>query len=116
MDDCVFCGIVKKTVPATIVFDNDEVMAFKDNNPVAPIHFLIIPKRHYPSFEAVSDPIIMNQLLTVAKELGAKHSADLGYRVLINSAQQAEVDHAHVHLLGGLRPEAVLSPQGGDDT
>lgn len=116
MDECVFCGIAGKTVPADIVYEDDAVIAFKDINPTAPIHLLVVPKRHHPNFETLSDPTLMNQLLTVAKELGARHSADSGYRVLINSAKQAEVDHVHIHVLGGLRPEERLNPRGGDDT
>lgn len=116
MDDCVFCGIVGKTIPAEIVYEDDRVLAFPDLNPSAPVHFLIIPKEHHPDLETLSDPNLMNHLLTVAKKLGAEHSAELGYRILANSARQAEIDHVHVHLLGGLRPEEALHSRGGDLT
>lgn len=114
MADCIFCDIAGKKIPATIVFEDGDVVAFEDIHPNAPVHFLIIPKQHHATLEALSDPDLMNHLLTVAKQLGAERSADLGYRIMINSGKQAEVDHLHVHLLGGLRPEEPLQAQGGD--
>ena len=82
MADCIFCGIVEGTVPSEKVYENDKVLAFRDINPVAPVHVLIIPKKHIPSLlEAEEEPELMGEIIAaaskVAKELGL---AEKGFR------------------------------------
>ncbi|NTU71526.1 MAG: histidine triad nucleotide-binding protein [Coriobacteriia bacterium] len=108
MEDCIFCKIVRGEIPASIVYEDDSVLAFDDLSPQAPVHTLIIPKRHYAS---LSDDISAEDLAGV---FGAvQHVARLkgvgasGYRIIVNSGQDANqtVGHLHVHVLGG-RPMA----------
>ena len=104
MKDCLFCKIVAGEIPATVVYEDDNVLAFKDINPQMPIHILIIPKAHYDS---VADEIpdeelgyLMNTVKKVAQIQGMENS---GYRVIINTGDDAQqtVHHVHVHVLGG---------------
>ncbi|MBI9048557.1 MAG: histidine triad nucleotide-binding protein [Anaerolineaceae bacterium] len=105
-EQCIFCAIVNKLAPAAIVYEDEQVLAFKDNQPMAPVHVLIIPKTHYQSLNDIDDnqvEILGNLLLhakTIAKQLNL---ADNGYRLMINTGKDGgqTVPHLHVHLLGG---------------
>lgn len=107
---CLFCKIAKKEIPAKIVLEDDDVVAFHDINPGAPTHVLVIPRRHISSLTdaAPEDEALLGKLL-----LAAKRVADMegrtgdGYRTVINSGPNAgqSVFHIHVHVLGG-RPMA----------
>jgi len=105
-DDCIFCRVIKKEIPAEIVFEDNKILAFKDIKPSAPFHVLIIPKHH---IEKVSDlteaniHLIGELVLTakkIAKDGGVQES---GYRIVLNCNKDAcqEVFHLHLHLLGG---------------
>ena len=104
MDDCIFCRIVNKEIPAGVVYEDDEVLAFSDIAPQAPVHIQIIPKQHIPALAEVNDYAIMGKLFRVlnqlAKDMGVDQS---GYRTVINNGRAAgqAVDHLHLHLLGG---------------
>jgi histidine triad (HIT) family protein len=106
MSDCIFCKIVNKQIPAQFEYENDEVVAFGDINPQAPIHIIIIPKEH---IEKVSDLDLQHRdlitdLILVANELAKKKNiANSGYRLVINCNKDAgqAVFHLHLHLLGG---------------
>ncbi len=103
--NCLFCKIGLGEVPAKKVYENNDLLAFEDINPQAPVHLLIIPKRHIASLHVVeeADRLLLGQLLTTASDLAKKHDLHRGYRVVINSLSDAgqAVDHLHVHLLGG---------------
>ncbi|MFH1367132.1 MAG: histidine triad nucleotide-binding protein [Patescibacteria group bacterium] len=106
MKDCIFCQIVSKKIPARVFFEDKEVMVFSDIKPKAPVHLLIIPKKHLKNIEAVSsrhNRIFASLILTakkMAKELGLSGK---GYRLIINNGHWAGqvVPHLHLHLLGG---------------
>jgi histidine triad (HIT) family protein len=103
---CIFCRIVKKEIPAQIVYEDTEVIAFKDIQPKAPIHFQIIPKKHVPTLLALTenDKDILGKLVFVANDLARKEKiADSGYRLVFNCNRDAgqAVFHIHLHLLGG---------------
>jgi len=106
--DCIFCQIVAGKVPSDIVYQDEEVVAFRDINPVAPTHLLIIPKRHIPSLAHLSEtelPII-GHMVKVANQLAREGGvAESGYRLVINCGEQGGqlVPHLHMHLLGGRR-------------
>jgi len=106
--DCIFCQIVAGEVPSDIVYQDEEVVAFRDINPVAPTHLLIIPKRHIPSLAHLSEtelPII-GHMVKVANQLAREGGvAESGYRLVINCGEQGGqlVPHLHMHLLGGRR-------------
>ena len=107
MSDCVFCKIASGEIPATIVHDDDDVVAFRDLNPQAPVHVLIIPRRHIASLDEATEDHrdLLGRLLLVAKELADKEDVAGGYRLVNNCGASAgqSVFHIHVHLLGGRR-------------
>ncbi|HEY2102450.1 MAG TPA: histidine triad nucleotide-binding protein [Chthoniobacterales bacterium] len=100
----IFEKIIARQIPAEIVFENDEVLAFRDVNPQAPVHVLIVPKRVIPRLADASgkDRELLGQLLLTAGELAKKLQLTNGFRVVINSGPDAgeSVPHLHVHLLG----------------
>lgn len=100
--DCIFCAIARKEVPATLVYEDDLVVAFTDINPVAPVHILIIPRRHYASLAEAADDEILAGLQTAAQTIARSRNLK-DYRVVINNGPSAgqSVFHLHLHLLGG---------------
>jgi len=102
---CIFCKIVNKEIPSNLVAENDSFYAFHDINPKAPVHVLVIPKKHYDSFNDIPGEE-MGQMSSfiqdVAKTLGIDKS---GYRIISNIGENGgqEVKHLHFHLLGGAR-------------
>ena len=108
MQDCIFCKIIAKEIKSDIIFENEKVLCFKDINPQAPVHHLIIPKRHisYMSECSEDDKEIIGELFLRAKEVAANITElKTGYRLVINNGTDAgqEVFHIHLHLLGGRR-------------
>lgn len=111
MSDCLFCRIARKEIPATVVYEDDDVMAFQDINPKYRVHVLVIPKTHIVSAAVIgpAQDTLMGKVLRVGGELAKVHGlAKSGFRLLINAGPDAGqvVPHVHVHLLGGelLRP------------
>ena len=107
MSDCVFCRIVRGEAPARIGHQDDEVTAFHDLHPQAPVHVLIVPNRHVAGIAQAKpeDEAILGRLLTVARRLADDLGIVEGYRLVINNGSLAgqSVFHLHVHLLGGRR-------------
>ena len=106
MKDCIFCKIANKEIPSEVVYEDDKVLAFTDVKPVAPVHLLIIPKRHIPSVDHLGkeDRELMGELFLVAQKLARKYEIDkTGYRLIFNVGKDAgqTVDHLHLHLMGG---------------
>jgi histidine triad (HIT) family protein len=103
--ECLFCAIAAETVPATRVLATDRVLAFRDINPQAPTHVLIIPKVEIASLADAQeqDAPLLGYLLVIASKLAAKLGLANGYRAVINCGRDGgqTVDHLHVHLLGG---------------
>ena len=106
MSDCIFCKIVDGSIPAEKVFENDDLIAFEDLNPVAPVHVLVIPKRHVATLNDIEDgdASMLGQLFLAAKKIAAERGlSDDGYRTVVNCMSGAgqSVFHIHLHLLGG---------------
>lgn len=106
MENCIFCAIVAKKAPAEIVFEDDQVMAFRDKYPKAPVHILIIPRLHIPTINDLSSETapLIGQIALVAKQIAAQEGlAQRGYRIVFNCNRDAgqQVYHIHMHLLGG---------------
>ncbi len=101
---CIFCKIIDKETPSDIIYENDEVIVIKDVNPKAPVHFLIIPKKHIPSVNHIEtkDKALIGDLILAAKEI-AKEKNLKGYKLLINVGKEGGqiIEHLHVHLLSG---------------
>ena len=105
-DRCLFCRIVRKEIPAQIVVETDDCVAFRDINPQAPVHVLVIPRAHVPSLDEATDPALIGRLSLVAAEIARREGvAESGYRTVINTNADAgqTVFHVHLHLLGGRR-------------
>lgn len=108
MTDCTFCKIIAGRAPGKIVFRDDQVTAFHDIRPAAPVHILIVPNEHIASINDLSpeqEPLV-GHLFTVARQLARKAGiAESGYRLIINNGPDAgqAVFHLHLHLLGGQR-------------
>jgi histidine triad (HIT) family protein len=108
MTDCIFCKIAAKSIPADIVFESENVIAFRDIAPKAPIHVVIIPKKHInPLLDLEEeDIVVIPEIYMAARTIAADTGVDAtGYRVLTNTGPDAgqEVEHLHWHLLGGAR-------------
>jgi histidine triad (HIT) family protein len=106
--DCLFCRIVRRELPAKIVFENEHVLAFEDIRPKAPVHILVIPKDHFASLNDVSDgtEARLGEILLIAREIARAKGIDkTGYRIVLNTARDSgqEVFHIHFHVLGGRR-------------
>jgi len=105
VSECLFCRIVADEIPADIVLRRDDVLAFRDINPQAPVHILVIPAAHYADGAelAAADPELAGRLLQAAAEVATAHGLDSGYRVVLNTGADAgqTVFHVHAHVLGG---------------
>lgn len=107
MEDCIFCKIIDKKIPATIVYEDDKVIAFNDIKPVAPVHVIIIPKAHIASVNALTEEnagAVADVHLAAAKIAAKLGIADKGYRLISNCGSDAgqTVFHLHYHLIGGV--------------
>jgi histidine triad (HIT) family protein len=114
MNKCTFCRIIAGELPGRIVYQDRETTAFRDINPVAPTHILIVPNKHIDSINKISsrDERLVGHLLTVAGELAAQEGvAETGYRLIINTGRDANqtIFHLHLHLIGG---QPVRYPMG----
>ncbi|MGB9839235.1 histidine triad nucleotide-binding protein [Thermovenabulum sp.] len=104
--ECIFCKIIKKEIPSNIVYEDDNIIAFKDINPQAPVHLLVVPKKHIPNLLEIEekDSFLILEITRVIKELAKTYNIDdRGFRVVINTGDEGgqTVHHLHFHLLGG---------------
>jgi histidine triad (HIT) family protein len=106
-DDCIFCKIAAGKIPATIVHEGGDIFAFRDTNPQAPTHVLVVPRKHIPSIDALTpeDTEVVGRLLLGAARVAAEQGLSQGYRLVFNCGEWAgqTVDHIHLHVLGGRR-------------
>ena len=104
MTDCLFCRIAAKQIPARIVAETDDCLAFHDVSPQAPTHVLVIPKAHVASLDAVTDPLVAGRIALLAAEVARSLGvAASGYRVVMNTGDDGgqTVQHLHAHVLAG---------------
>ena len=111
--DCIFCQIVAGKVPSEILYQDEEVIAFRDINPQAPVHILVVPKSHIPSLTELSEAEtpLMGHMVSVANQLAKKEGvSQSGYRLVINCGKEGGqlVHHLHMHLLGKRHLSGVL--------
>ncbi len=107
-NQCLFCRIVRREIPATLIAETEDCVAFRDINPQAPVHVLVIPREHVASLNEAAEPRLVGRLALFAAEIARKEGiAESGYRTVINTNADAgqTVFHIHLHLLGG-RPLA----------
>lgn len=104
MDDCIFCRVARGEIPASVVYENDVLVAFDDISPQAPVHTLIIPRTHIANLSEPIDPDVLAELFAAVPEVAkVKGVLDSGYRVIVNSGPDANqtVHHLHIHVMGG---------------
>jgi histidine triad (HIT) family protein len=103
-DDCLFCRIVRQEIPVPLVYSSADCVAFRDINPQAPTHILVVPREHVASLNEANDAAMLGRLLLVASEIAKTEGiAESGYRTVVNTNRDAgqTVFHIHLHLLGG---------------
>ena len=106
--DCLFCKIVNREIPAAVIYEDEKIMAFKDIKPVAPVHLLIIPKKHISLINHLEseDKELIGELFLVAQKIAKEQGiSESGYRVIVNVGKDAgqTIDHLHLHLMGGAK-------------
>ena len=106
MDNCIFCKIIRGEIPSNKIFEDDEILAFHDINPAAPVHFLVIPKQHISNILETkeADSALLGKLVFRAQKLAAALGCEEnGFRLVVNCKSHGcqSVDHLHVHILGG---------------
>ena len=105
MKDCLFCKIIAGEIPSTKVYEDENVFAFNDISPLAPVHVLIVPKQHIENIDGLngSNADIMGKLFLAAKEIAKQKGVAGGYRIVTNTGARGgqEIFHLHLHLLGG---------------
>ena len=106
--DCIFCKIVRGEIPGRKLFEDADVLAFHDIQPIAPVHFMLVPKKHIATmYEATMDDApLLGKMLALAPVLAKEQGADDGFRTIINTGRvgQQEVRHIHIHVIGGPEP------------
>ena len=112
MSDCIFCKIISGEIPSSKVYEDEKVLAFKDINPMAPVHVLIIPKVHVEGVDKLTEenaPVV-SHIMMVAKQLAEEYHLDNGYRIVSNVGEDGgqTVRHLHFHLLGGKKLNTEL--------
>jgi histidine triad (HIT) family protein len=118
VENCLFCKIAEKKIPSTVVYEDDELLAFKDINPAAPVHLLVIPKKHIATLSdsSANDAPLLGKMLALAPRLAeefgcaVRYDADGtpggGFKTVVNSGPDGgqEVYHLHLHIIGGAHP------------
>ena len=105
MNDCLFCKITRGEIPSRKLYEDDEVVAFHDINPVAPVHFMLVPKLHFASLAEADDShaALLGKMLLLAPKLAKEQGLGNGFRTVINTGEGGgqEIFHLHIHILGG---------------
>lgn len=112
MNECLFCKIISGEIPSSKVYEDDEILAFKDINPMAPIHILVIPKKHIGGADELNDEnaVISGKILSVTSKLAKELGLENGFRIVTNVGEDGgqTVRHLHFHLLGGKKLNTEL--------
>ncbi|WP_295625229.1 histidine triad nucleotide-binding protein [uncultured Nitrosomonas sp.] len=105
MENCIFCKIVRREIPSDKIYEDENLLAFNDIKPAAPIHFLLIPKRHIDSLSDVQDihQSLLGKMLLLAPQLAKDRGCENGFRTIINTGPVGgqEIFHLHFHIIGG---------------
>jgi histidine triad (HIT) family protein len=115
VQDCIFCKIVRGEIPAKKIYEDDDVLAFHDIHPQAPVHFMLIPKRHIASLaDATQDDAgVLGRMMTLAGRLAREQGSPDGFRTIVNTGRigRQDVMHVHLHILGGTTPLGHMLPR-----
>jgi histidine triad (HIT) family protein len=106
--NCIFCKIVRGEIPCRKVFEDDDILAFHDIQPLAPVHFMLVPKKHVANLydATIDDAPVLGRMLALTGRLAREQGADDGFRTIVNTGRvgQQEVQHIHIHVIGGPEP------------
>jgi histidine triad (HIT) family protein len=106
--NCIFCKIIENVIPSSRVYEDDDVLAFKDIHPSAPVHLLVIPRRHITGLSAATaeDQQVLGKMMLVAAQVAREQGSTDGFRTIINDGRvgRQDVFHLHMHVLGGAKP------------
>ncbi|MBK6335318.1 MAG: histidine triad nucleotide-binding protein [Betaproteobacteria bacterium] len=115
MQDCIFCKIVRGEIPSKKAYEDDEVLAFHDIQPAAPVHLLVVPKRHIASLADAgeADAPLLGRMMALTGRLARENGSPDGYRTIVNTGRigRQDVMHVHVHVLGGTNPLGPMVPR-----
>ena len=117
MDTCIFCKIARGEIPSRKVYEDEEILAFHDINPQAPVHFMLMPKKHLASLaDATKEDVgLLGRILVLSGRLAREQGSPDGYRTIINTGRigRQDVMHLHVHVIGGPEPLGRMLPKPG---
>jgi histidine triad (HIT) family protein len=115
VQDCIFCKIARGEIPSRKVYEDDDVLAFHDIHPQAPVHFMLIPKRHIESLAAAApdDAAVLGRIMALTGRLAREQGSPDGFRTVVNTGRigRQDVMHLHVHVLGGPEPFGRMLPK-----
>jgi histidine triad (HIT) family protein len=115
VQDCIFCKIVRGEIPAKKVYEDDDVLAFHDIHPQAPVHFMLVPKRHIASLANATqdDAGVLGKMMALAGRLAREQGSPDGFRTIVNTGRigRQDVMHVHLHILGGTTPLGHMLPR-----
>jgi histidine triad (HIT) family protein len=115
MDNCVFCKIARGEIPSKKVYEDEEILGFHDINPQAPVHFMLMPKKHVASLAdmTMEDAGVLGRILALTGRLAHEQGSPDGYRTIINTGRigRQDVMHLHVHIIGGSEPLGRMLPK-----
>jgi histidine triad (HIT) family protein len=117
MDNCIFCKIARGEIPSRKIYEDEEILGFHDINPQAPVHFMLMPKKHIASLAEVTkdDVGMLGRILALSGRLAGEQGSTDGYRTIINTGRigRQDVMHLHVHVIGGPEPLGRMLPKPG---
>jgi histidine triad (HIT) family protein len=115
VQDCIFCRIVRGEIPARKLYEDDEILAFHDIAPQAPVHFMLVPKRHIASLSEVApaDAPVLGKMMALAGRLAREQGSPDGFRTIVNTGRigRQDVMHVHIHIVGGPDPLGPMLPR-----
>ena len=115
VQDCIFCRIVRGELPSKKVYEDDEVLAFHDIQPLAPVHFMLVPKRHVASLADATpdDAPVLGRMMALAGRLAREQGSPDGFRMIVNTGRigRQDVMHLHIHVVGGPNPLGLMLPR-----
>jgi histidine triad (HIT) family protein len=115
VQDCIFCRIVRGELPSKKVYEDDEVLAFHDIQPLAPVHFMLVPKRHIASLADATpdDAPVLGKMMGLAARLAREQGSPDGFRMIVNTGRigRQDVMHLHIHVVGGPNPLGLMLPR-----
>jgi len=118
VQDCIFCKIVRGEIPSRKVYEDDEVLAFHDIHPQAPVHFMLVPKRHIASLAdaAADDAGLLGRIMVLTGRLAREQGSPEGFRTVVNTGRigRQDVMHLHVHVIGGPKPLGIMVARDRD--